>query len=199
MSDRASLGFALGRLLDAAGDYPEAFSVYTAANQASLSSADPASLPTIARYSSAFVDRVIAAARRAPGPIRRDSAATHFHRRDVSLGINAGRAIARGDARCRRGRRNRFSTAAGQQRIVPFFETLGRYHRRAAGQHRGALSRRTAARIGGRCPRDRQAPRTISYTWVLSSVCSRMPRSCIRRAIPWIIVYPFSFCTSSSR
>jgi tetratricopeptide (TPR) repeat protein len=41
MSDRASLGFALGRLLDAAGDYRDAFLAYAAANQASLASAGP--------------------------------------------------------------------------------------------------------------------------------------------------------------
>jgi hypothetical protein len=39
MSDRASLGFALGRLLDARGEYREAFAVYTAANESSRASA----------------------------------------------------------------------------------------------------------------------------------------------------------------
>ncbi|HEY2465337.1 MAG TPA: sulfotransferase [Steroidobacteraceae bacterium] len=39
MSDRASLGFALGRLLDAQGEYREAFAAYTAANDASRASA----------------------------------------------------------------------------------------------------------------------------------------------------------------
>lgn len=38
-SEQASLGFALGRLLDAAGEYSAAFSAYTAANQASKGSA----------------------------------------------------------------------------------------------------------------------------------------------------------------
>jgi tetratricopeptide (TPR) repeat protein len=37
--DCASLGFALGRLLDARGEYPEAFAAYTAANEASRTSA----------------------------------------------------------------------------------------------------------------------------------------------------------------
>ena len=59
MSDRASLGFALGRLLDAAGDYPAAFSAYTAANQASLSSAGSRIVPYDRALQQAFVDRVI--------------------------------------------------------------------------------------------------------------------------------------------
>jgi tetratricopeptide (TPR) repeat protein len=59
MSDRASLGFALGRLLDAAGDYREAFAVYTAANQASLASAGPQVVPYDRARQQAFVDRVI--------------------------------------------------------------------------------------------------------------------------------------------
>jgi len=59
MSDRASLGFALGRLLDAAGDYREAFAVYTAANQASLASAGPQVVPYDRVRQQEFVDRVI--------------------------------------------------------------------------------------------------------------------------------------------
>jgi len=40
-ADRADLGFALGRLLDAAKDYDAAFTVYKAANQASFASLGP--------------------------------------------------------------------------------------------------------------------------------------------------------------
>lgn len=58
-SDRASLGFALGRLLDAAGDYHEAFAVYTAANQASLASAGSQVAPYDRARQAAFVDRVV--------------------------------------------------------------------------------------------------------------------------------------------
>ncbi len=58
-SDRASLGFALGRLLDAAGDYREAFAVYTAANQASLVSAGPHVIPYDRARQQEFVDQVI--------------------------------------------------------------------------------------------------------------------------------------------
>ncbi len=59
-AERASLGFALGRMLDAAGDYPAAFAAIDAANRASRASA----APHIVRYDRvqqhAFVDRLIA-------------------------------------------------------------------------------------------------------------------------------------------
>lgn len=58
-AERASLGFALGRLLDAAADYPAAFAAYRAANEASRES-----VPGGARYDrgshEAFVERLIA-------------------------------------------------------------------------------------------------------------------------------------------
>jgi hypothetical protein len=76
--DRASLGFALGRLLDAVGEYREAFAVYSAANQASFAAAGA----HVARYDRSrqerFIDRMIqdgipaaraAAAGAAPRPI----------------------------------------------------------------------------------------------------------------------------------
>jgi thioredoxin-like negative regulator of GroEL len=59
-SDKASLGFALGRLLDATGRYPEAFAAYTAANTASLASAGPHVVPYDPARQSAFVDQLIA-------------------------------------------------------------------------------------------------------------------------------------------
>ncbi len=59
MSDRASLGFALGRLLDAAGEYREAFTVYAAANQASLAGAGPHVVPYDRDRQQAFVDRLM--------------------------------------------------------------------------------------------------------------------------------------------
>jgi len=59
MSDRASLGFALGRLLDATGQYREAFAAYTAANQASMASAGPHVVPYDRARQSAFVDGLI--------------------------------------------------------------------------------------------------------------------------------------------
>jgi len=59
MSVRASLGFALGRLLDAAGDYREAFLAYSAANQASLASAGPHFVPYDRARQQQFVDRLI--------------------------------------------------------------------------------------------------------------------------------------------
>lgn len=59
-AERASLGFALGRLYDAAGDYAAAFTAYAAAKAASRASA-----PHVPRYDRAwqhaFVDRLIAA------------------------------------------------------------------------------------------------------------------------------------------
>jgi len=60
-ADRANLGFALGRLLDAAGAYDEAFTVIAAANQASRKSAPPGWRPYDPRAHSAFIDALIAA------------------------------------------------------------------------------------------------------------------------------------------
>jgi tetratricopeptide (TPR) repeat protein len=60
MNDRASLGFALGRLLDATGQYSEAFAVYTAANQASFASAAPRIVPYDRAKQTAFIDQLIA-------------------------------------------------------------------------------------------------------------------------------------------
>ncbi|HEX3603652.1 MAG TPA: sulfotransferase [Steroidobacteraceae bacterium] len=59
MSDRASLGFALGRLLDAKGRYREAFAAYTSANQASWGSTGGQVIPYDRARHSAFVDRLI--------------------------------------------------------------------------------------------------------------------------------------------
>jgi tetratricopeptide (TPR) repeat protein len=61
MNDQASLGFALGRLLDAKGQYREAFAAYTTANNASLRSAGPHVVPYDAALQSAFIDKLIAA------------------------------------------------------------------------------------------------------------------------------------------
>jgi tetratricopeptide (TPR) repeat protein len=58
-SDRASLEFALGRLLDAAGEYHEAFTIYAAANQASLASAGPQVVPYDRARHQMFIDRII--------------------------------------------------------------------------------------------------------------------------------------------
>jgi tetratricopeptide (TPR) repeat protein len=59
-ADRANLGFALGRILDAAGDYPAAFAAYEAANQASWASAGPQVVPYDHARQHAFVDLMIA-------------------------------------------------------------------------------------------------------------------------------------------
>ena len=59
--DRASLGFALGRLLDGAGRYSEAFAAYRGANQDSLASAGPHVVPYEPARQEAFVSQLIAA------------------------------------------------------------------------------------------------------------------------------------------
>jgi tetratricopeptide (TPR) repeat protein len=59
-SDRASLGFALGRLLDAKGHYRDAFAAYKAANEASLASVGPHAVPYDRTQQAAFTDRMIA-------------------------------------------------------------------------------------------------------------------------------------------
>jgi tetratricopeptide (TPR) repeat protein len=58
--DRASLGFALGRLLDGAGRYSEAFTAYRGANQNSLASAGPHVVPYEPGRQEAFVNQLIA-------------------------------------------------------------------------------------------------------------------------------------------
>lgn len=71
-SDQASLGFALGRLLDAGGAYHDAFRAYTAANLASLACAGPNVVPYDRARQQAFVDRMIAS----PPPRARAHATT---------------------------------------------------------------------------------------------------------------------------
>jgi tetratricopeptide (TPR) repeat protein len=58
-AERASLGFALGRMQDAAGDYPAAFAAIDAANQASRASAAPNIVSYDRAQQHAFVDRLI--------------------------------------------------------------------------------------------------------------------------------------------
>ena len=66
-ADRASLGFALGRALDALGEYARAFRAYADANRASRASVPP----QLARYDrlrhANFIDRLIAAPTAAQG------------------------------------------------------------------------------------------------------------------------------------
>ncbi len=59
-AERASLGFALGRMLDDAGEYPAAFAAYRAANQASRASAPSGAASYDHARQRAYVDRVIA-------------------------------------------------------------------------------------------------------------------------------------------
>jgi tetratricopeptide (TPR) repeat protein len=59
MYDRASLGFALGRLLDARGEYREAFAVYAAANESSRASAANRIVPYDRAFQEKFVDQMI--------------------------------------------------------------------------------------------------------------------------------------------
>jgi len=59
-AERASLGFALGRLLDAGGDYAAAFAAYCAANDASRAAAAPSGVRYDRDRHHAFIDRIIA-------------------------------------------------------------------------------------------------------------------------------------------
>jgi hypothetical protein len=68
-AERANLGFALGRLLDQAGEYRAAFAAYRAANHASRASAATPGARYDRSLQHAFIDRLIAggmAAQRAP-------------------------------------------------------------------------------------------------------------------------------------
>lgn len=58
-ADRADLGFALGRLLDAGGDYESAFTAYEAANHASFASLGRGAAHYDPRAHGQFVDRII--------------------------------------------------------------------------------------------------------------------------------------------
>lgn len=78
-SGRASLGFALGRALDAAQAYDAAFEAYRAANRHSRDSADPASRDYDLTRTERFIDRLIAAfpAAAAGGPLEAAPQAAH--------------------------------------------------------------------------------------------------------------------------
>jgi tetratricopeptide (TPR) repeat protein len=74
-ADCADLGFALGRLLDLAADYPAAFAAYAEANRASRASAAPGFAGYDRRRHEQFIDRLIAspaapAREAAPDPAR---------------------------------------------------------------------------------------------------------------------------------
>jgi tetratricopeptide (TPR) repeat protein len=58
-AERASLGFALGRLLDGSGEYQKAFDVYAAANRASRASAAPRSVYYDRRHQEELIDRLM--------------------------------------------------------------------------------------------------------------------------------------------
>ncbi len=76
IAERANLGFALGRALDACADYAAAFEAYVAANRDSRASAEPPAGSYDAAGEEAFVDRLI---RAFPAPV--EAAA-----RDVPVG-----------------------------------------------------------------------------------------------------------------
>ena len=65
-AERASLGFALGRVRDALGAYDLAFEAYAAANRASRASAEPGVVSYDRRRQAQFVDRLIAAGEGVP-------------------------------------------------------------------------------------------------------------------------------------
>jgi len=71
LADRASLGFALGRVLDQVGAYKDAFAAYAEANAASRASAGGVRYD--AAVEEAMIDRIIAAY---PSPVARDEDAT---------------------------------------------------------------------------------------------------------------------------
>jgi tetratricopeptide (TPR) repeat protein len=123
--DQASLGFALGRLLDARAQYPEAFAAYTAANQASRAAAGAHVVAYDRRRHERFVDRMIAEgvppvsaalSRAAPQPIfivgmfRSGSTLTELLLAD-SAGIAPGGEMD-------------FLPSLTHTRLNPFFETL---------------------------------------------------------------------------
>ncbi len=67
-SDRASLGFALGRVLDGCGAYDQAFDAFAAANRHSRESAGPRAVLYDRRRHEAFIDQLIATFTPGRGP-----------------------------------------------------------------------------------------------------------------------------------
>jgi tetratricopeptide (TPR) repeat protein len=67
-ADRASLGFALGRLLDAAGEYSAAFAAFKAANDESRLSSIPHYRPYDRAAQQRLVDQLIAVGAQGPSP-----------------------------------------------------------------------------------------------------------------------------------
>jgi tetratricopeptide (TPR) repeat protein len=66
--ERAALGFALGRLLDGAGEYAAAFAAYSAANRDSRDSAPPGAGSYNRGSEERFIDRIMAAFSTVPHP-----------------------------------------------------------------------------------------------------------------------------------
>jgi tetratricopeptide (TPR) repeat protein len=73
MADRATLGFALGRVLDAAGDYGAAFAAYASANRDSRASAAPAYVYYDRAAQEALTGRLIRTPLPAPVPAPADA------------------------------------------------------------------------------------------------------------------------------
>ena len=149
-AERASVGFALGRLLDRRGEYPAAFAAYRAANQASRASVGPQGARYDRARQHAFVDRLIAGG----PPTRRASGASDpaaepdIHLRHVSFGLDIDRAVAgRLHRSCRR-RRARFPAPPGRRtELAPFPESLAAL----SAERLGSPRRRATARNSREC------------------------------------------------
>ena len=108
-ADLADLGFGLGKALDTAGAYDEAFAAYVAANQASRASAGDAAARYDAPAHERFVDRLIAAF---PAPLPADARGAgrdpaDLHLRHVPLRLDPGGADPRQPSARHRRRRDR--------------------------------------------------------------------------------------------
>ena len=201
MSDRASLGFALGRLLDAAGEYHDAFTVYSAANQASLASGGPHVVPYDRSRQQAFVDRVISSnwrrtqARTVDIPPRPIFVVGMF-RSGSTLAEQLLAAIPGVVA----GGEMDFLPRVVNREIVPFFETLETISaerlQEIAARYRAELVRASA---NAAYVTDKAPPDNFLHFRPRSSACFPKPKSYIRREIPGIIVCPYFFCISNSK
>ena len=140
-ADRASLGFALGRLLDSCGAYEPAFDAYQAANRASRASAGPGGPRYDRQRQERFVDALIAAFPQVRNDVVTPAVAggkTDLRLRHVPVGLDPDRADARGAPSRGRGRRGRHPAGPGTERA----RALSRVD--AAGVAAGALANMAA-------------------------------------------------------
>lgn len=198
MYDRASLGFALGRLLDARGEYREAFTVYTAANESSRASAAGRIVPYDRLVQEEFVDRMISSG------TPQVSASVAVEPRPIFIvgmfrsGSTLTEQLLAGIPGVAAGGEINFLPQTIESELMPFFESLSAMTTSRldgiAARYQAELMRvsRGAAFVTDK------RPDNFLYIGLIKRLFPE-PKSCIRPATHWTTVYPFSSCISNSR